>query len=344
MAQAEEGRTDTSSLAETLLDMDGGDFDESEQEEEKSTEIEDSTDQEEGGDDGDPYFEGADKAEAKQADDKQEESAGSEEEGGKTAVKAKPAPPIPKARFDEVLTERNDLRRAQGADRDRMDALQKEVSDLRREQVADLRQRNAPKEAVPDRLEDPEGYMDYLERQNTTRGSQVDEFEKQGRDTAEQAQQSQEVEGYARQKVEALSVEHPDYGEAYAHLQKSVIEERVAAGDSRKGAEDAWNQIVSDEMVRMHRTGGDPAMRMWSSAIGRGYKPQGGAEATAATRKQPDAAQTAKANRSVANAGATAETDLSSLSVDEMSTEQFDQHFKKERKKEMPAGFEVFSQ
>lgn len=184
--------------------------------------------------------------------------------------------------------------------------------------LEDIAKRFAPKETVPDPVEDPVGTITYKTDRIDKR---LDDWEKreQERQQQEQAQKAQQdIERHWSMAAQSFAAKQPDFPQAYDHLFRNAMEEFTEAGYDEATAGQLVMGYWRDIVARARQDGINPAERMYSLAKRRGWKP------AKAEDKIETMANGAKATSPLAAASGKAPARLTAELIANMSQEDFE--------------------
>jgi hypothetical protein len=184
-------------------------------------------------------------------------------------------------------------------------------------------------EKAPNYEEDPIGYLKWENQQLANKMEAhnrylQDQHQKQQQQAAYQEEvnkTTQFLTAYSNSAKEYMK-EVPDFKDAYHFIEKSRIEEYMAAGHSH---EVASQLLIEDEMAiasRAFMDGVKPAARLMEIAKLRGWKPKGAAES--APSKLESISKGIKSSKSLGTAGHTEGGKLTPSDVDHMNDKEFD--------------------
>ena len=185
---------------------------------------------------------------------------------------------------------------------------------------------------VPDKDEDPLGYYNY---QLQYLGRTVSQQQQYLAAQAERERYNQQINGLKnayRQSAAQFAQEQTDFADAYHFLEKSRIEEYMAAGYNAKEAE---SYLHEDEMAiaaKAFREGANPAERVYNAARARGYNPS--LKGPGKLAQVENGLRNAKSLGSSKTKAMKESLDISM--VDEMNEDEFNRYFnqvKEEQKK-----------
>lgn len=246
--------------------------------------------------------------------------------------------PVPYHRFEHYVRKAQSLEQQVKERDERQARLEERINQINQT----LSQRQQPQ--APDPEEDPEGYAKHVEAERQRLAEENQKYREAETEQQKQQQESQALQSYINERESEFVVEAPDYVEAVQWAQQQAVQQLVNQGYSHQLAQQEVGEKLTAQAERFRQNGGDIARWAYSQAVNMGWKSggnqngnQGGEAASKESEKSkvdPDKGK--KANRSVANAGQAADSELSAVDIDEMTDEQFQRYLKSMRDQEVP--------
>lgn len=196
------------------------------------------------------------------------------------------------------------------------------------EQVAELRQQNQrlmdrfdqllsrfdqhqkQEEQVPDKDQDPIGYMEYLQKELTA----LKQVQQQTQQQTQQQQQMQAIWNEGNRQAAEFRSQTPDYDDAFQYLYQKRGEELIAMGLPKEQVAQTLQQEAWQGMQYALANKINPGAMVYQMATARGYTKQ--------ERVSPEVAQ--RANRSMSGAGKESSGGLDMNDIVSMSDEEYE--------------------
>lgn len=186
-----------------------------------------------------------------------------------------------------------------------------------------------PEEPMPDPDYDPDGYRERLEAKN----KELQEAATTQGQTADQVAKVAQINEYTAKVESEFRVEHPEYDQAFAHLEKAELDGFRRLGYSEQMAREEVNKRGLQLMQVMYERGGNAAQYVLTKAMDSGFKPNGGEAVTEAAPESNGAQQGERlaageaAAKSLGKGGAAPDDAMTAEKLSTLKGDEFDKAF-----------------
>jgi chromosome segregation ATPase len=241
----------------------------------------------------------------------EEQSVSQEEPSEEKDAEEKKSSMVPHGALHEERTKRQEIeQRYQQLEQQNTQLMERFDRLLQRFDQPQPQQQKEP-EQIPDKEQDPFGYMQWLENQvNELKQGQ----EKQTQQQTEQ-QQMQAIWQEGNRQASEFRSQTPDYDQAFEYLYQKRGEELIAMGTPKERVATILQQEAWQGMQYALANKINPGQMVYSMAQSRGYTKQEGTV-------DPETAM--KANRSMSGSGRSTDTEASMNDIINMTDEEYE--------------------